>query len=68
MSAAGASSGRVIPRYDEANARYIAVNNFDKASQDWGWESDQGSGERVNISKTKYEEEKKVLLSLIDSI
>ena len=46
----------------------IAVNNFDNASQDWGWTSDQGSVERVDISRAKYEEEKKVLLSLIDSI
>ncbi len=30
------------------------LDTFDEAAQDWGWQSDQGTGDRVAASEEKY--------------
>jgi hypothetical protein len=47
----------------------IALDNFDKATQEWGFMQEGSLGApRIGRSEDKYMEDKKVLLSLINSI
>ena len=40
-----------------------AVKEFDEAAKDWGWTSDQGTGEDVYISEVTYDNAKDRLMA-----
>lgn len=42
------------------------IKDFDKASQSWGWESDQGNGSRVDESNKEYDATKDALVKRIE--
>ena len=42
------------------------IKDFDEAAQSWGWESDQGSGSRVDESNKEYDATKDALVKRIE--
>jgi len=44
------------------------VEDFDSCAQTWGWESDQGTGQRVINAESDYRMAKKKLLAYIERL